>query len=936
MPNPITQNPNYNAQTQWMNVEQRQAARNTPIANTPIAWVAPQPSATPSAYPEASSPMQSDGHITNANNATPTTNQTGVTNAQIHADNVLARQNTPTTTPSGATMNQNGTITNPTPTPVTTPATPVTTTTPKVETPLVVPQEQKTNEMVAHLNDWLRNSPSLFADQNTFRNAYWYAQKSPQEQAVLDNFYNNARPNKDTMFGQFVQWTPPKQASSPEYVNAQKQFQKLQPFLNTSDPNSIVNAASNGTLTNDDLSKIQQYAPWVYQAYQTAKEGTQKANVINGATWIPTKSVAETVTDYLQNISNQVMKNTPQNLVDAYAQYVQQDPRVSTALSDVQLNRQKVAEYNAQRSNIENEIRTQYPNLNEWAVQSLIFSRTKQMNYGATLAESELQNSLSYLNESTTLAKGSFDAYQTQYQNNFNLGNEAFQTSLGQNNQAFTANLGLQQSQAQFEQGIKQKIQTANDPYLATQSMVDMYKGMWVMPQRSTQEIYQQVQKDMAGWATLGQALSTVNAQFQQNPSYPTAINKALGVSFEPKPIYGMNGVVVWYQTYNMKTGKYETTNFAWGGLPWQQGSGWFLPIISVTRNGTNIWQDTNNPWNIMADTPQQQQYAKSLWAIWAYQSPNGRTYAVFPDMTTGQNALAHDLQSKMTWGSSWVTPTTTLAQLATGWTSWPNAQPNQSAIENYVNLTGFSANTPISQIPMDILSKAIVSNEWVDISKSAKIETPTWNKELKDAIDTLITYWGDIKNTPTNMQWGIDDILKRNNKSIAWLEDSLKTLNAIAGWKWITAIDHLNMLSEFANNTANGVTTTDTALLNKWKAWTGNTDVTNVDLMASLASEEIGKAYWAGTGSEKEWLLNTLKNGTKEQKLAAIQQAKQALSDMYTNANNSYKTITGEDHPDFVKLEEKVAKKTDTTNMANITPEVNTAIDNFLAQRNK
>ena len=56
--------------------------------------------------------------------------------------------------------------------------------------------------------------------------------------------------------------------------------------------------------------------------------------------------------------------------------------------------------------------------------------------------------------------------------------------------------------------------------------------------------------------------------------------------------------------------------------------------------------------------------------AVGFYTSPNGRTYAVFPDMQTGMAAARADLQAKLTGGSSWATGDTTLAKFASGWTS--------------------------------------------------------------------------------------------------------------------------------------------------------------------------------------------------------------------------------------------------------------------------
>lgn len=147
----------------------------------------------------------------------------------------------------------------------------------------------------------------------------------------------------------------------------------------------------------------------------------------------------------------------------------------------------------------------------------------------------------------------------------------------------------------------------------------------------------------------------------------------------------------------------------------------WF-GSLNIKRTGNNVWQDTNNPWNIMAENPKQMAYAKSLWAIGSYKSPNWRTYAVFPDMSVGMKATESDIGSKLSWWSSWVTPSTTLAQFASWWTVWPNAPLNQWAVNNYSKLTGYPPNTRIQDIPRDILINAIVRNEWVNPSISAKI----------------------------------------------------------------------------------------------------------------------------------------------------------------------------------------------------------------------
>lgn len=71
-----------------------------------------------------------------------------------------------------------------------------------------------------------------------------------------------------------------------------------------------------------------------------------------------------------------------------------------------------------------------------------------------------------------------------------------------------------------------------------------------------------------------------------------------------------------------------------------------------------------------MAENEKQIEYAKSLGAVGTYTSPNGRTYAVFPDMATGKAATVADVKTKLAGGSSWATPDTTLGKFASGWTS--------------------------------------------------------------------------------------------------------------------------------------------------------------------------------------------------------------------------------------------------------------------------
>lgn len=55
--------------------------------------------------------------------------------------------------------------------------------------------------------------------------------------------------------------------------------------------------------------------------------------------------------------------------------------------------------------------------------------------------QGNLDNAIQYANQVISLQKGEYDAYQTQYTNNFGLAKDVLSTALGQKGQEFTANL---------------------------------------------------------------------------------------------------------------------------------------------------------------------------------------------------------------------------------------------------------------------------------------------------------------------------------------------------------------------------------------------------------------------------------------------------------------------------------------------------------------
>lgn len=89
-----------------------------------------------------------------------------------------------------------------------------------------------------------------------------YATADAGKKAIIDGIINaKVAPSKDNLLDQMMMGNVQQNKGSPDYVNAHNQYSKLQPYLNTSDPSTIVNASQNGVLNSDDLAKIQKYAP---------------------------------------------------------------------------------------------------------------------------------------------------------------------------------------------------------------------------------------------------------------------------------------------------------------------------------------------------------------------------------------------------------------------------------------------------------------------------------------------------------------------------------------------------------------------------------------------------------------------------------------------------------------------------------------------------
>lgn len=139
----------------------------------------------------------------------------------------------------------------------------------------------------------------------------------------------------------------------------------------------------------------------------------------------------------------------------------------------------------------------------------------------------------------------------------------------------------------------------------------------------------------------------------------------------------------------------------------------WFTEKINVVRTWTNVAKDTNNPWNITADSIptwiSKEEYGKKIGATWTYLSPNGREYFVFPTVESWTWALRSDIMAKISGRSRNIKPTDTLARFQRVYV-WETS-PNYLAVLK--RITWANENTPIKDIDPSLLTQAVMKAEW-------------------------------------------------------------------------------------------------------------------------------------------------------------------------------------------------------------------------------
>ena len=187
-----------------------------------------------------------------------------------------------------------------------------------------------------------------------------------------------------------------------------------------------------------------------------------------------------------------------------------------------------------------------------------------------------------------------------------------------------------------------------------------------------------------------------------------------------------------WYIVTNTKTGESTLKTFEQMAASWWTGSTTTSSTsLNIPRNvnwyTNNVGVDTNNFWNITSAV---------AWNIGMYNSPNGRSYAVFANAQDWYNALVNDIKAKQSGNSTKANANTTVADFL--WV-WVNGKPwtvDSKYLNRALAASWLSANAKIWSVSSDALAKAVMAwegtldmyNKWgIDLSSyGASNQLPT------------------------------------------------------------------------------------------------------------------------------------------------------------------------------------------------------------------
>lgn len=447
---------------------------------------------------------------------------------------------TSSTTPSGATMNADWTVTPP----------PVTQTTQTAPTPApVTPTDVTPTTPVVDKNSEIKakNEAQMAINKQQ-------ADLREQERQKIAKETANATTPTDTqgILNSFIAWTPVAPQKSGNYINAKFQYDQYSKF-NAMTPTQLLDNLKQGQIGTEMDKLLSQNANYVQAKWELDK--IQKTNNINnniktiygGVTGQTTKTP-----DYLWMVSNDLMAklglDKDMTSAEAFSQYVTGDQKIvdyTNQLSNV--NRQIADTSNLINDGIKS-LKAKKGDMPADALVVLLNSTFKDVNETLT----NLNNTKTYLEadlkNASEMAFNRYTAVSKDIDNARTIKNSVISNLI-------QSQFNLAEKQTEADLANKIAKETLNDPYKAIPAMIEEYKKLGIPFTRSTQQIIQAFETSGKDLATY---LSELQGTIQSKPEYQQMLakNKGAWISYQ----------TIWNKVYKIGAdGSITETNISTG-----------------------------------------------------------------------------------------------------------------------------------------------------------------------------------------------------------------------------------------------------------------------------------------------------------------------------------------------------------------------------------
>jgi hypothetical protein len=572
----------------------------SPIANAPVAWQAP--AITP-ITPAPTAPIDNKQVLAN-NQAKVAWEIANGTRPAVWQQSESLAPPTWTTTPSGATLNADWTVTNAPPvnqaTPPVTPTNPVTNNV--TPSPTSTPKGWEVIDYnqgawrEADISKNLTGFKQQWMDDNAIKQASGYATADATKKAQIDWFlaWQNKPLDSKTILNGMIAWTPPVVQNTPEYRTAKANYDQFQKFNSMSAPQLLDNLKQNQVTTemNSLLATNPNYIQ-AKQQFETFQKVQWINSMVNGM-WNGMNGKEIETPDYLQALSDKILAKlglSDTTNQEAFKQIVTQDPKVVQYANDLSAINRQVADTTKLLNDGYKDLKAQYGDMPSSAIITLMNSRFSEANNTLT----NLNNSKSYLEadlkNAVEMAQGEYQAAQADIQNSTALRNSV----LGQ---AIWAEFDMAQKQMEAEMVKKAQQEALNDPATAINNVMEEYKKYWVIPWKSSQSYLSDAKDYIAQWGTLEGYLNKMISELQSNESFKSYQAKQTGTEWQSANI----------TRYNPSTWANESTPiFYRKKTNWD---GWFEavdlsgnPIDANILSGTGTWMWASTPWAYSTST---------------------------------------------------------------------------------------------------------------------------------------------------------------------------------------------------------------------------------------------------------------------------------------------------------------------------------------------